>query len=293
MHHGTEDVPLSAEAVQAVLRTRELGQPLYLLDETSSTNTVAITLAQEGAGHGTTVVAERQTAGRGRLGRMWFSPARVNLHCSVVWRHIPTPSRLPSWLSWAPLASAVAAAHAIQRVDTLPVGLKWPNDLLVGHRKLGGILCESGGSAHAGSGGGMFLIIGIGVNVNVPSEQFPEDLRSLATSLLAETGRRQDRARLLGALLEELERWHTTLFTDGHRDVALEYRTLCRTLGQRVRIALAGQGDVEGLAEAVDEDGALVVRPQTPGTSPSDGGSIRIRAGDIVHLRGPGSPSHT
>ncbi len=112
MSSPTDSQTLTSEAIRAVLRTKTFGRTLHILQETSSTNTAALALAQKGAEDGTVVVAERQTAGRGRLGRSWYSPAGANLYCSVIVRQTPGPTQLTEWLSWVPLLSAVAAARA-------------------------------------------------------------------------------------------------------------------------------------------------------------------------------------
>lgn len=272
---------LTNEAVQPLLRTKTLGRTLLLLEDTPSTNTEALRLAQEGAPDGTTIVAERQTAGRGRLGRPWLSLPGENLYCSVVLRHSPPSAQLTGWLSWVPLSSAVAAAHAFRALGKVPITLKWPNDLLVGTRKLGGILCESGGSASKR----LFVVVGIGINVNVPAEGFPEELRGLATSLAIETGGPVDRAALLASLLNHLEHWNGLLLANGPRSVSREYASLCGTLGQRVRATMASGDSIEGLAEAIGPDGSLRIRPDPVRSAHPGPPTVAVREADVVHLR--------
>ena len=262
---------LTEEAVQAALSTAVLGRKLQVLEEVPSTNTTAVTLAQQGASDGMTVVAERQSAGRGRLGRSWHSPPRKNLYCSVILRKLPSPDRL----AWLPLIAATAAVRAVQVVSRLQPSLKWPNDLMIGTRKLGGLLCESGGTGTA-----MFVVVGIGLNVNVRAEEFPEDLRETATSLWAEGQRPFDRAVLLAALLSELEIRRDSLLADRSEHLLDEYRIRCATLGRQVRVQLADGEVLEGRAESVTQDGSLrLVR------GPSRGDALDITAGDVVHLR--------
>src|SRR5436309_814950 len=134
---------LTGQSVQQALSTKAFGRTLHLLEGTSSTNTVAMTLGQEGASHGTVVVAETQTAGRGRSGRQWYSPPGKNLYCSVVLRSMPSPDQLAIWLSWIPLIAGLAAVRAVQTTAALHPSVKWPNDILIGTRKLGGTVCES------------------------------------------------------------------------------------------------------------------------------------------------------
>lgn len=277
MSAPTDFQALTPESVRAVLRTRKLGRILHLLEETPSTNTAALALAQTGAEEGTVVVAERQTAGRGRLGRRWFSPSGENLYCSVILRPTPAPDRMAEWLSWAPLISAVAAARAVQTVSGLSPSLKWPNDILVGHRKLGGVLCESNGSHTHGT----FVVVGIGLNVNTKREDFPDELRAIATSLAAEAGHSFNRAVLLAALLAELEATAESLLLGKPTTLVHMYTARCSTLGRQVRVNLAGGESIEGLADSIAPDGSLrVIRDQSTG-----GGIIEVRAGDVIHLR--------
>jgi BirA family biotin operon repressor/biotin-[acetyl-CoA-carboxylase] ligase len=234
-------------------------------------------LAQKGAEHGTVVVAERQTAGRGRLGRSWYSPAGENLYCSVIVRQTASQTRLAEWLSWLPLLSAVASARAIQAVAALQARLKWPNDILIGQRKLGGVLCESNGSRTQGR----FVVVGIGINVNTPRNAFPDDLRDLATSLAAEAGHSCDRVALLATLLSELENCIENLSAQQSADLKREYTKLCSTLGRQVRVSLASGESVAGQADAINPDGSLRIIRNGANT----GTILDLRAGDVIHIR--------
>ncbi|MDH5347950.1 MAG: biotin--[acetyl-CoA-carboxylase] ligase, partial [Nitrospira sp.] len=193
--------PLSVDAIRSTLETEALGHPLYIHQDLPSTNREAHTLAQNGATHGTVVLAESQSAGYGRHGRPWFSPPGLNLYCSTIIRGMRFTTPLAHWLSWIPLISALAAVEAAQQVTAVSLALKWPNDLLLSQRKVGGILCES-----------LFLtpsdpviVIGIGLNVNVAPDAFPEDLRSIAASLSEISQQAIDRNRLVAQFLLELE----------------------------------------------------------------------------------------
>jgi BirA family biotin operon repressor/biotin-[acetyl-CoA-carboxylase] ligase len=276
MSVSTGTTPMTAERVRLLLRTKTLGRRLHVLDEAPSTNTVAMALAQSGAEDGTVVVADTQTAGRGRLGRPWFSPPGQNLYCSVLFRQTTQAERLSNWLSWIPLITAVAAVRAVQAAAGLQPLLKWPNDVLIRDRKLGGILCESGSSGTSDA----FVVVGIGLNVNQPPDTFPPDLRDLATSIAGEIGRPIDRASLLAALLAELEPSMETLRFDTSTDIIDDYAALCATLGRRVRVTLADGKTVKGRADTVAPDGSLRIAPDN---SPS--ALVSIRAGDVVHLR--------
>ncbi|TAJ22713.1 MAG: biotin--[acetyl-CoA-carboxylase] ligase [Nitrospirae bacterium] len=277
MASPTDSRPLTKEAIQALLQTNTFGRTLHVLQETASTNGDAMTLAQQGAEDGTVVVAERQTAGKGRLGRRWYSPPGDNLYCSVILRRMPTPVELPRWLSVVPLMAAVAVARAVQTVTGLKPSLKWPNDILVGDRKLGGLLCESSlAGPHK-----TVVVIGIGLNVNTARENFPEELREIATSLASETGRPVDRASLLASLLSELETYAEALLTQPLDRLLSGYARLCSTLGRRVRVHMADGTVVEGLAESLAPDGSLRIARE----SASGKDLLEVRTGDIIHLR--------
>ena len=231
--------------------------------------------------HGTVVAADSQTAGRGRLSRTWFSPPSTNLYCSVILRTARPPERLTEWLSWLPLVTALAAAEAIEQVSSIHVSVKWPNDLLISERKVGGILCESG----TGTRSGPFQIIGIGINVNGDHDDWPADLRNSATSIWQERKIIVDRNRLLAQLLLELEQCLDELTLHGMNRLASAYYQRCSTIGHTVRATL-GNGDIVlGLAEGIGQDGSLRVQLQT--TQPGSGSPeiISLRVADIIHVR--------
>lgn len=276
MATSPDSQPLTKEAIQDLLRTDIFGRILHLLPTTTSTNSEAMALALQGAADGTVVVAEAQTAGKGRLGRRWHSPPGENLYCSVIMRNAPAGD-LSGWLSAIPLLSAVAVAKAVRAVAGLKSSLKWPNDILAGDRKLGGLLCESSLAGPSRT----FVVVGVGLNVNSRRESFPEDIREIATSIVTETDRLCDRASLLAALLSELELYSEALLSRPPGTLLSEYARLCSTLGRRVRVTLAGGEAVEGLADSLAPDGSLrVIRDQASG-----GGTVEVRAGDVVHLR--------
>jgi len=155
-----------------------------------------------GASDGTVVVAETQTEGRGRLGREWFSPPGTGLYFSVILH-----PRLPAAdLPYITLTAGVAVCEAVERECQVSLGIKWPNDLYLDNKKLGGILCETGPATQAhGDSGGILVVLGIGLNVSTPEAAFPESLRGKATSLLAFSGRKYSRQRILEAVLARLE----------------------------------------------------------------------------------------
>jgi BirA family biotin operon repressor/biotin-[acetyl-CoA-carboxylase] ligase len=273
--------PLRAEPIRRALSTSVLGRTLHVLEKTASTNQEAYGRAQRGASDGTVVIAEMQTAGRGRLGRHWHSTPGKNLYCSVILRRAVVPDALSRWLAWVPLFSGLAVARAIQSVAGSPASVKWPNDVLIRDRKAAGILCESGGAASAAP----FVIIGIGINVNTPMNLFPDELSGLATSLSIEAGKPVDRVALLATVLSELE-IRCDLYLSGQlTDLRDEYRVRSSTLGQRVRVELAHGETVGGLAQAINEDGSLRLVKVGAGGNDSSDVALDIRAGDVVHLR--------
>jgi BirA family biotin operon repressor/biotin-[acetyl-CoA-carboxylase] ligase len=259
---------LNQRRIERALETTTFGQRVIYHDVVGSTNDVAKQLATEGAAEGTVVIADEQTAGRGRLERRWVAPPGTCLLCSLLFR----PALLPAQAHRLTMLCSMAAADAIQEIAGLSVALKWPNDLIVkaqsqGWCKLAGILTESGMTGDALD----VVIVGIGINVNVPEEALPA-LDPHATSILAESGREIDRAELLAALLAGVEARYARLEAgESPRD---EWATRLTTLGERVTVT-ATEGTFTGVAESVDEDGALLLRTD-------DGEHRRLLAGDVT-----------
>lgn len=254
---------LGALEIGPLLNTHDLGQTLHCSAELPSTNDRARELADEGAVHGEVVIAESQTAGRGRRGRTWSSPAGRNLYLSVILRPSLPPQRAPELT----LVASVAACEACRKagVDT---GIKWPNDLLVGGRKVAGILTELSAEADAVH----WVILGLGVNLNSGPEDFPEGLRDVATSLAIERGQPVPRALFAAALLSELEQWLDLHAAEGFEPIRAAWRERSVTLGREVRVDGDG-GEIAGVAEDIDAAGALLVR--------SAAGLCRVVAGDV------------
>ena len=228
------------------------------LDETGSTNSDARALARDGAPHLSIVTADTQTAGRGRLDRSWVAEPGKALLASVILRPRMSVDR---WTT-IPLLVGVAVAEAVRARTQVKAVLKWPNDVLVGERKLGGILVEAEPPS--------FAIAGLGINVGQTG--FAPDLDDIATSLALQGAMRLDRADLLAAVIARLD--------EALRDEAsaLErYRSLCETIGRRVRVERAAAEPLEGVAREVDRSGALVVDV--------GGGTVSVAAGDVKHLR--------
>jgi BirA family biotin operon repressor/biotin-[acetyl-CoA-carboxylase] ligase len=219
-----------------------------------STNRYALDVARDGADDGLVVVADVQTAGRGRLGRTWEAPPGSSLLVTVLLRRGPQRR--------AVMAAGLAMAAAVEEVAGLDVALKWPNDLLVGDRKLAGLLAEAEDDAVA---------VGAGCNVNW--ESFPEELAEIATACNLEAGAPVDRDALLDAYLDAL----TLTLAQGDAIVS-EYRARVATIGRTVRVHRVRGEELEGTAVDVADDGALVVRD-------SNGDDHTIVAADVIHLR--------
>ena len=254
--------------LRPLLNTHDLGQVLHWYEEVGSTNDVAKALAEEGAAHGEVVVAERQTAGRGRRGRSWSSPPRRNVYLSAILR----PDLPPARASEVTLLASVAVCQAVRLAGVAAAAIKWPNDVLASGRKLAGVLTEMAAEVERVQ----WMVVGIGVNVNATAGDFPEELRGSATSLLVERGAPLPRALFAAALLTALEEWLDRHAADGFAPVRAAWREMSDTLGHEVRIR-GGVADLTGVAEDVDEAGALLVRTPT--------GLERVIAGDVEMLR--------
>lgn len=268
------------------LTTRCFGRTLRYLPQTDSTNADALRHVQQfreaPVPHGMVILAESQRAGRGRRGRSWHSPAEGNIYCSLILASGAGTGTPLHALSWTPLASALAAADALARQGNLPVVVKWPNDVMIKGKKVGGILCEQTNTADKQSA----VIVGIGLNINSDPADLPEDLQATATSLSAELHRPVDRTELVAELQLELERRLDLLWREGPDELAAEFSRRRDTLGKHVRITFSQQEQVEGKALSIGEDGHLRVAVHPSGTGDEDDRTIEVRSADVVHLRG-------
>jgi BirA family biotin operon repressor/biotin-[acetyl-CoA-carboxylase] ligase len=213
------------------------------------------------------------------MARSWFSPPGLNLYGSLVIRTAIDAQRLAGWLSWLPLMAALGAAEAIELPGTTGVSLKWPNDLMIRERKVGGILCESGSAA----GNAPFQVIGIGINVNGALEGFPDELRPLATTIRHETGAFVDRNWFMAQLLIKLESRLEAFLSCGPDSIIAAYRRRCTTLGKTVKAMLPDGTECIGVADAIEQDGSLTLLQRPLGTSSPI--ARRLRAADVIHLR--------
>ncbi|MFL6001173.1 MAG: biotin--[acetyl-CoA-carboxylase] ligase [Nocardioides sp.] len=256
--------PLDPEGLGALHAALGRDLRVEVVDTVPSTNAVVADRARAGAPHGLVLVAEHQTAGRGRLDRAWETPARAALTFSVLLRPRVPASEWP----WLPLLAGHALAIALREAE-VPAGLKWPNDVLVGERKIAGILLE-----RVDSHDGAAAVLGIGLNVSTTEAELPVDT---ATSIALATGSAPDRtellARVLGRLADEYDAWQAAEGSTRTETLRAAYTEACVTIGREVRVELPGGEVRTGTARGIDSGGRLVV----------DG--FAVGAGDVVHVR--------
>lgn len=253
---------LTADLVTPKLTTSWLGRAWRHVARIGSTNDEAGAWARAGAAAGAVVVADEQTRGRGRLGRRWHSPPGQSLYLSVVLRPPLAPHRVPP----VTLAAAVAVAETLVGCDVAPA-LKWPNDVLLDGKKVAGILTEMSADLDRVH----HVVVGIGVNLN--TVQFPDDLGAIATSVAESRGTAVVRADFAAALCGRLEHWFDQFVADGAAPVVAAWKQHARFFGRRVHVS-AGRDQLDGVAEDLEEDGALRLRLD-------DGRVTRIVAGEV------------
>ena len=246
-----------------------LGRELHCLDTIDSTNSYAKRIAMTGAPEGTVVIANDQTAGRGRMGRQFQSPRDKGIYLSVLLRPEMEPQRLMPVTAMA----GVAVCDAVEKVCGVRPGLKWPNDPVIGNRKLCGILTEM--SLEGETGRVQYLVLGIGINVGQEAEDFSPEVAAIATSLSAYLGRPVSRPELAAALIHELERLYETLKAGDLSDYLNAYRRDCVNLGKTVQLL----GEEREVVTAVDIDGefGLVVRTGVGGEKTVRSGEVSVR----------------
>jgi BirA family biotin operon repressor/biotin-[acetyl-CoA-carboxylase] ligase len=264
---GEPDVLLADDLLARLGKTKVIGRDIQVFEQTTSTNDVIEKLARDSVQEGVVVFAEAQTKGRGRLGRRWISPARKGLWFSILLR----PALRPQEATQLTVASATALRRAIQRQTGLPAEIKWPNDILVGGKKVAGILTE----LHAELDRVRYVILGIGVDVNLAAGEFPPELRKLATSLKIESGRTISRAELATTILRELDADYARIGGGDFAKVADEWEAHCQTIGRNVTIQI-GERRLRGRAEALDDDGALLLRTEHGHLEHVTGGDVTL-----------------
>ena len=263
---------LYPEELQAGLGNLWLAKDIHYFDSTDSTNRVAFDLAREGAEHGTAVVAEGQTAGRGRLRRSFFSPQYLNVYTSIVLRPQLDTAQAPTLIPSAAIAVADAIANSLSDPDC--VAIKWPNDILLSGLKTSGILMELSAEATQID----FVILGIGVNLNIERSELPEEFRDRATSLRSHEGKTIDRAafvRQLYTCLEEVLDLHAQ---KGFTALLPRYDARFSMKGQQVQVSGVDGSTLLGTARGIAEDGALELERD-------DGEVLRVIAGDVTLVR--------
>ena len=261
------DVLTEAEIRSFFSESKETGRNLLCFDTIDSTNTFARRIAMEGAAGGTAVIADSQTAGRGRMGRSFQSPKGKGIYLSVLFRpHLP-PERMMSVTALAGLA----VCDAVERVCGVRPGLKWPNDPVLGNRKLCGVLTEM--ALEGETGQVQHLVVGVGINVHHTPADFQDEVADIATSLRMELGKPVSRPRLTAALLEELDRMYRALLTGDLTEQLAAYRRDCVNLGKTVQL-IGADGRETVTAVDVDETFGLVVRT-------AKGTEKTVRSGEV------------
>ncbi len=246
--------------------TKIVGRDIQVFEQTTSTNDVVEKLARDGVKEGYVVFAESQTKGRGRLGRVWQSPTRKGLWFSVLLR----PNLRPQETTQLTVISATALRRAINTITGLKAEIKWPNDLLLGGKKVAGILTELSAEVDRVR----HIIIGVGVDVNQSANDFPGELRQIATSLKLAAGEEISRAELAAEVLRELDFDYARICAGKFPEIADEWEAACVTIGRNVTVHM-GDRKFRGRAEALDDDGALLVRTE-------HGHLERIIGGDVI-----------
>ena len=253
---------LDLDRLQSLLDTNYVGRSVTYRDSVDTTMSVAAEEAGAGAPDGAVVVAEEQTAGRGRMGRSWVSPPGVNLYFTLILR--PTLEQLRYLAVIAPLAVSLA----IEETTGLMPRIKWPNDVLIGDRKVCGVLVETNLTGDEVQN----ALIGIGINVNL-NVMLHEEIREIATSLRTESGEEVAREEVLAATLNHIEELYKRLRSGEAVSVAWKQRL--ETLGKHVKVTIAGGESQEGVAVDADSDGSLIIRRD-------DGSHVRVEAGEVT-----------
>mgnify|MGYP001853031449 FL=1 len=259
----TPDVMTAAE-IGSRLHTRLIGKKLVYYDETDSTNIQGAKLAREGCPDGTVVVADSQTAGKGRRGRNWSSPHGSSIYISFVLR----PDIPPACASSITLIAGMAAAEAIKAETGILAGIKWPNDVVINGKKVCGILTEMNAEVEAIH----YIVSGIGINVN--QQEFPEEIRETATSLKLEGKKEVNRSSLAAKLAESFERFYEIFLQTGDLSQLKDlYEGMLVNLGRQVKV-LDPKGDYQGICRGINIEGELLVE--------CPGGDLRqVRSGEV------------
>lgn len=257
--------------LSSLLKTDYLGKVIHYQDKMESTNTTLMELGEKGASEGTVVIADRQTAGRGRLGRSWISPPELNLYISVLFR----PEIASTEASLFTLIASIALRELVFKIGIEEAAIKWPNDIEVNGKKVAGVLTEMRPRREVVD----FIVVGIGVNINMSREEMNKlmgNVAHIATSIKENVGKDLDRAKFAADLLLELEKWHQFYKNKGKSAILREWKQRWGDMGKRVRVEFEGE-EYEGTATGIDGHGYLMVQ--------TDNGEInQVIAGDVTVL---------
>jgi BirA family biotin operon repressor/biotin-[acetyl-CoA-carboxylase] ligase len=268
---------LSPETIATLLPSKKLGHSLFVFDKLPSTNTFALELARNPTPQGTVVLADRQTAGRGRLQRSWFSPPDANIYGSLIFS-FKGPFQDPGWI---PLMAGMAIAQAIEESIKIKIKLKWPNDILIDEQKIGGILCESFKRDSTDT----CVVIGFGLNVNLSESTFPKGLERMASSLQIHAKHPLDRNQLIQSIIPSLEQSWEALNTQGPSSCHLAYSARCSTLGKLILAQFPDGTTLEGVAQSIGGHGQLQMMPSSSEIHEQSARMVDVHAGDIRHIR--------
>jgi BirA family biotin operon repressor/biotin-[acetyl-CoA-carboxylase] ligase len=261
----------SKQALASRLAGKHIGKEIHFLRETDSTNDTAFSLALRGSPEGTVVIADRQTKGKGRLNRVWQSPPNCNLYTSIILRPETEPISAPQ----ITLMTGVVVAEVLSRYHPAGIGLKWPNDVQIGGKKVCGILTEMKVSDQQNID---FIIVGIGININMTREDFDGSFREISTSLKEETGRDIPRLDFTATLYNHFEKWYATWIAQGFDPVRNAWLKCSSMVGKRIEVVF--YGDVQtGEVIGIDEYGALLLRDKNDARK-------TVMAGDASILKG-------
>ncbi len=257
------------EKLKKSLAGKFFGHKIYYFSETGSTNDEAFSLGLDGAPEGTVVIADSQNKGKGRMQRVWHSPSGANIYTSVILK----PQIPLSKASQIPITAGVTVAEIINYYCPDKARLKWPNDVLIGEKKICGILTQVKMKANAID----FIVLGIGINVNLSREQFPQDIKKIATSLAIETGYKISRLELIISLYENLVKCYKQLQQEGFGQIKEKWLSLTPMIGRRVQVMFKDEM-IEGKAAGLDEDGSLILFTD-------ENKKVKVSAGDATILK--------
>jgi len=262
--------PITADEIMEGLCTNVFGRKnIIYLKETDSTNTRAKELAAQGAPEGTLIIAEKQTKGRGRRGRNWFSPSGGGIYFSLILRPAISPGETPR----ITLMTAVVLAETLISMMKLKLRIKWPNDILVNGKKLAGILTEISTEMDAVN----YIVVGLGMNVNTRFENFPSEIKKSATSILIEAGNRVPRIKFIQNYLKLYEKYYNMFKKNDFEPIMKRWKELADIIGKQIRVDVIGKTHI-GKVIDVDNDGVLILK--------DDQGRLqRIFSGDVTLAR--------